>query len=78
MMRTMLYEAAQAMMLPRNGLGSRLGDADRQTPRDEKAIVGWPPIGCDHAPHLGRWHRVSVGPETSCGSSMTTMKYQTQ
>ena len=35
-------------------LAQGLGDADRQAPRDEKGDCGaGPPIGCDHAPHLG-------------------------
>ena len=53
MMRTMLYEAAQADAFQEMVLAQGLGDADRQTPRHEKGDCGaGPPIGCDHAPHL--------------------------
>jgi hypothetical protein len=38
------------------------GHGDRQAPRDEKGDRGLgAPAGRDHAPHLGRWHRIPVG-----------------
>jgi transposase len=43
------HDAFQEMVLAQG-----LGNADRQTPRDEEGDCGaGPPIGCDHAPHLG-------------------------
>ena len=47
MMRVMLYEAAQSMLLSK-------GHADRPAPRDEKGDRGpGTSVGCDHAPHMG-------------------------
>jgi hypothetical protein len=52
MMRVMLYEAAQ-IMLVRLAKWSWL-DEDRQAPRDEEGHRGTgAPVGRDHAPHLG-------------------------
>ena len=55
MMRTMLYEAAQAMMRSKKWSWLKAWAMRiRQAPRDEKGDCGaGPPIGCDHAPHLG-------------------------
>ena len=54
MMRVMLYEAAQSMLVEEMALAQSLGDADRQAPRDEKGNRGpGTPIGCDYAPHMG-------------------------
>jgi hypothetical protein len=56
MMRTMLYEAAQSMlvqfdkMVPAQGLG----DEDRSPSRHEKSHrCAGAAVGGDHAPHLG-------------------------
>ena len=56
MMRVMLYEAAQVMLMRTNKmvLAQGLGDEDRQAPRDEEGDRGaGAPAGRDHAPHLG-------------------------
>ena len=55
MMRVMLYEAAQIMLIrSQMVLAQGLGDEDRQAPRDEKGDRGsGTPAGRDHAPHLG-------------------------
>ena len=63
MMRVMLYEAAQGMLLrfKEMVLAQGLGDTDRQAPRDEKGDRGpGTPVGRDHASHLGRWHRIPM------------------
>src|SRR5262249_10695957 len=57
MMRVMLYEAAQTMLLVSSRwswLKACLGDADRQAPRDEEGDRRpGPSAGGDHAPHVG-------------------------
>ena len=55
MMRTMLYEAAQAMMRSKKWSWLKAwAMVIARLPRDEKGDRGaGPPIGCDHAPHLG-------------------------
>ena len=56
MMRVMLYEAAQIMLvrLSEMVLAQGLGDTDRQTPRHEKGNRGaGASLGRHHAPHLG-------------------------
>jgi len=56
MMRMMLYEAAQVMLV-RSTKWSWLkvwGDEDRQAPRNEEGDRGaGASVGRDHAPHLG-------------------------
>ena len=45
-----------------------LGDADRQAPRHEEGDRGaGATVGRDHAPHLGRWHRVPLDPRRRSG-----------
>ena len=52
-------------------LAQGLGDANHQAARDEKSDRGpSAPAGCDHAPHLGGWHRIPLDPGTSRRSSM--------
>jgi transposase len=60
MMRVMLYEAAQIMLVRGEVvLAQSLGHEDRQAPRDEEGDRGaGAPVGGDHAPHLGGRHRV--------------------
>ena len=56
MMRVMLYEAAQVMLVRSDEmvLAQGLGDEDRQASRDEEGDRGaGAPVGRDHAPHLG-------------------------
>ena len=56
MMRAMLYEAAQTMLVRFDEmvLAQGLGDEDRQAPRDEKGDRGaGASLGRDHAPHMG-------------------------
>ena len=56
MMRVMLYEAAQTMLVRSTEmvLAQGLGDEDRQAPRDEKGNRGpGAPVGRHHAPHMG-------------------------
>src|SRR5215467_4336659 len=55
MMRAMLYEAAQILLVRSAKWSSQgLGDEDCQAPRAEKGDRGLgAPIGRDHAPHLG-------------------------
>ena len=76
MMRTMLYEAAQAHdALEEMVMAQGLGDADRQAPRDEKGDRrAGAAVGCDHAPH--RRHRVPLDSGTSHSNSMTTLQDQ--
>src|SRR5258705_2667261 len=77
MMRMMLYEAAQSMLV--RSTKWSLGDEDCQAPRDEKGDRGpGTPVGCDHAPHMGRRHRVPLGPRTGHRSSMKTVQDQIQ
>ena len=62
MMRAMLYEAAQILLVRSAKWSSQgLGDEDCQAPRAEKGDRGLgAPIGRDHAPHLGRRHRIPM------------------
>jgi len=56
MMRMMLYEAAQVMLLrsAKWVMAQGLGDEDRQAPRDEEGDRGpGASLGRDHAPHVG-------------------------
>jgi transposase len=56
MMRVMLYEAAQVMLVRSTQWSwlKGLGDADRQAPRHEEGNRGTgAPAGCGHASHLG-------------------------
>ena len=56
MMRAMLYEAAQSMLVRSNKmvLAQGLGDADREAPREEKSDRGpGTPVGRDHASYMG-------------------------
>ena len=55
MMRVMLYEAAQSMLVRFDEmvLAQGLGDEDRQEPRDEKGDRGaGATVGRHHAPHM--------------------------
>ena len=71
MMRMMLYEAAQSMLVHvKMVLAQGMGNADRQAPWNEKGDrrTG-ASIGRDHAPYLGRRHRVPLDPRRcSCVS----------
>ena len=61
-------------------LAAKLSSADDKR-ATELMAAAWDKVAdeCEAAaPHLGRRHRVPLDPRTSCGSSMTTMKYQTQ
>jgi transposase len=56
MMRAMLYEAAQIVLVRsvKMVLAQGLGDEDRQAPRDEESDRRpGTSTGCDHASHLG-------------------------
>ena len=56
MMRVMLYEAAQIILvrIDEMVLAQGLGDADRKAPRNEESDRGaGAPAGRDHAPHMG-------------------------
>ena len=78
MMRTMLYEAAQAMM--RSKKWSWLKAWAMQIARRRGMQKGdrraGAPTGRDHAPHLGGRHRVPLEPGASRRSSMKTVKDQ--
>ena len=56
-----LAEAELRVAFRQMVLAQGLGDEDRQAPRDEEGDrgAGTPPCR-DHAPHLGRWHRVPL------------------
>jgi transposase len=64
MVRTMLYEAAQILLMRSTRvLAQGLGDDDRQAPRREEGDRRpGTPAGCDHAPHLDGRHRVPLDP----------------
>ena len=54
MMRVMLYEAAQIMLVRTAKWSWLKAWANRQAPRDEKGDRGaGAPLGRDHAPHMG-------------------------
>ena len=79
MMRVMLYEAAQSMLHSKKW--SWLKAWAMQIARRsglKKAIVALARRLGDHAPHLGRRHRVLLDPGTSRGSSMKTVQDQIQ
>ena len=71
MMRVMLYEAAQTMLVRSTEmvLAQGLGDADRQAPRHEKGNRGaGASLGRHHAPHLALMAPSSAGRKDAVSS----------
>ena len=72
MMRVMLYEAAQSMLRTKKWSWLKAWAMQIARRRGIKKSISGPsaPVGRDHAPHMGGWHRVPLDPGTSRGCSM--------
>jgi len=79
-MRVMLYEAAQSMLHSKKWSWLKAWAMQIARRRGIKKAIVAPgtPVGRDHAPHMGRRHRVPLDPGTSRGSSMKTLHDQIQ